>query len=450
VLAREEVDRPDGWVTKNSGKEFIIRRDSEAANGQNQIMTMQAGRIQASVGINNENLGRQSNAESGEAIKARQLQGSVSTTEPFDNLRLAVQIQGEKQLSLSEQFYTEEKVIRLTGQKGRIEWVKVNQPEQQADGSWRVLNDITASMADFVVSEADFAGTLRQVMFEGISNMAAKLPPEMSIRLFLIAMEFSDLPNKDDIADAIRKVIGERDPDKEMTPEEASQAEQQAQQQAEIVQMQREQAMLALEEARAKVREINARAGELEAKAAATAGMGGEGNMEMENAIRQVQESAAQQIEELGRQLAAAQVELKNRLTEINKRADTDVETARIDADARVRVAEIAKASDDKMAMIERRIADLSRSMDESSKAAPEMPDIGQEVAKAIAPLKAAIETERKVEPAEARQPITVTVPLNLQIDAKSGAVKKEIVFREDAAGNLTGAEVVPVERPAS
>lgn len=439
-LAREEVDRPDGWITKKAGKSFEIRRDSEAANGQQEIMQMQAGRIQNSVGINNENLGRQSNAESGEAIKARQLQGSVSTTEPFDNLRLAVQVQGEKQLSLAEQFYTEEKVIRLTGQKGRIEWVKINQPERQVDGSVRYLNDITESKADFVVSEADFAGSLRQVMFDGIANMAAKLPPEISIRLFLIAMEFSDLPNKDDIADAIRKVIGERDPDKEMTPEEAAQAEQQAQQQAEIVQMQREQAILALDEQRAKVAKLNAEAESLIAQ-----NQGGQGNPEMDAAIRQIQESAAQQIDALTRQLTKAQIDLQNKLAEINKKADTDLEVARIDADTKIQVAELSKAADDKMAAIERRMEEIGKAVTARDK--QEQPDIAGMVSKAIEPLRAAMESEKSNKaqtPEAAPQPINVTVPLNLQIDAKSGSVKKEIVFREDKEGNLVGAAVIP------
>ena len=78
----------------------------------------------------------------------------------------------------------------------------------QADGSTRYLNDITASAADFVVSEQDYNGTLRQVMFEQLSAMSQRLPLEVALRFLRIAMEFSDLPNK------------------EMTPEQAQQAEQ--------------------------------------------------------------------------------------------------------------------------------------------------------------------------------------------------------------------------------
>src|SRR3546814_7821244 len=58
--------------------------------------------------------------------------------------------------------------------------------------------------------------------------------------LLTIAMEFSDLPNKDEIADQIRKLTGERDPNKPLTDEEAQQQQQALEQQAEALQTQRE------------------------------------------------------------------------------------------------------------------------------------------------------------------------------------------------------------------
>ena len=268
-VMRDEVDRPDGVIIKKPGRELEIRRDTEAANGQIEMMQLAATSIQKSAGVAQENMGRQTNAVSGEAIKARQLQGSVVTTEPFDNLRLATQVQGEKQLSLIEQWYTDAKVIRLTGAKNAIEWVKVNTPEVQADGSVRVLNDITASMADFVVSEQDYAGTLRQVMFENLNQLAARFPPEIGLRVMTIAMDFSDLPNKDEIANQFRKLTGERDPSKPPSAEEEAQAQAQAMQQAQALELQRQMALAALDEQRAKVRETNAKAAKLEAEVAA-------------------------------------------------------------------------------------------------------------------------------------------------------------------------------------
>jgi hypothetical protein len=355
---RDEVDRPDGMMIKNPNKELLIRRDTDAATGQIQMMTLAAQSIQRGSGISNENLGRQTNAASGEAIQARQQQGSVVTTEPFDNLRFAVQVQGEKQLSLTEQFYSEEKVVRLTGSKNKIEWLRVNQPEQQADGSVRYLNDITASQADFVVAEQDYAGTLRQVMFDSMQSMAQRLPPELAMRLMIIAMEFSDLPNKDQIADELRRMTGERDPNKEMTPEELQQQQEQMAMQSEALQMQREQAMGSLEEQRAKVREINARAAKLESEIAGA----GEGvDPAMGSAIRQVQSQASDQIERLSTQLTKAQSELANRTMQINKEADTRLEVARIDSDTKLRVAEINNAASKQIDALVARLDELAQ-----------------------------------------------------------------------------------------
>lgn len=360
-VLRDEADRPDGMIIKRSGKELLIRRDTDAATGQINMMTLDAQAIQKSAGISNENLGRQTNAVSGEAIKARQLQGSVVTTEPFDNLRLATQIEGEKLLSLAEQFYTEEKVVRLTGSKGAIEWVRVNQPEVQADGSVRFMNDVTATMADFVVSEQDYAGTLRQVMFDSLNQLATRLPPEIALRMMTIAMEFSDLPNKDEIASQIRRMTGERDPDKPLTPEEQAQQAQQAQMQAEAIELQRRQAVTALEEQQAKVRELNARAAKLESEAAGvmTAGTP-EQDAELRTALDEVRRQGAEEIERLSDALRKTQAELANQTMRIDREANVREQVARIDADARIRVAEIQSASNDKLRALEERLGALS------------------------------------------------------------------------------------------
>lgn len=346
---RDEVSRPDGFIVKKSGKNLEIRRDTDGATGQLQMMTMDAQSIQKSGGVSDENLGRQTNAVSGEAIKARQLQGSVVTTEPFDNLRLATQIQGEKQLSLAEQFYTDEKVIRLTGAKGALEWVRINVPELQSDGSVRFINDMTSSMADFIVSEQDYAGTLRQVMFESLNQIAGRLPPEIALRLMTIAMEFSDLPNKDEIANEIRKMTGERDPNKPMTPEEQQQAQQQAAMQTEALEIQRQTALATLEEQRAKVRELNARALKLEAEA-------GGADQGSQVALNQLRMDMADEVDRLSEALRKAQADLANRTMQIRTDADTKLEAARIDGDYRLRVAEIQAESNEKIAGIEAKL----------------------------------------------------------------------------------------------
>ncbi len=348
---REEANMPDGVIIYKSGKKLELHRDSELAAGQVQMMTLDAQAIQKNAGISNENLGRQTNASSGEAIKARQMQGSVVTTQPFDNLRFAVQVQGEKLLSLVEQWYTEEKVIRLTGHRGALEWVKVNQPEQQPDGSVRYLNDITASLADFVVSEQDYSGTLRQVMFDALNQMAGRMPPDAAMRLLSIAMEYSDLPNNDAIADELRKLTGERDPNKPLTPEEQQQMQEQMQAQAEALQLQQQQARAALEEQVAKVREVNARAQKLEAEAEQLRTGGGNAELaqQMEGVAATVKRDADMELGQVQKQLAKAQADLANKTLQIKSDGDVRLQVARIEADSRERVAEIQAASRQRM-----------------------------------------------------------------------------------------------------
>jgi hypothetical protein len=440
-VLRDEADRPDGLIVVKPGRKIEIRRDTDAATGQINMMQLAQTAIQRSGGVADENMGRQTNAVSGEAIKARQLQGSVVTTEPFDNLRFAVQIQGEKQLSLVEQWYTEEKVIRLTGAKNAIEWVKFNVPETQPDGSVRYLNDITNSMADFVVSEQDYAGTLRQVMFESLNNLASRLPPEISLKVLTIAMEFSDLPNKDEIAGEFRRITGERDPGKEMTPEEQAQAEEQAMAQAEAMQVQREMAMAALEEQRAKARELNAKAMKLEAEAAtAGAGEDAQAQVAMQDAMMQVRAETSAEIDRLSEQLRKAQAELANRTLQINREADTKVEAAKIDADARARVADIQAVSDGKLATIEQRLQQMQQSIDEKMRQqemAQRERDIQAQERAAMEPAAAPAPAAPMPAPAQAA-PVTI----NVQVDAKTGEIKKSVVVKRDAQGNITGAEV--------
>lgn len=340
---RDEANRPDGVLIKKRGSELVLRRDEGQAAGQIQLMSGHAAAIQRAGGVANENLGRQTNAVSGEAIKARQLQGSVVTTEPFDNLRQAVQLSGSKELSLIEQFVTEERVLRLLGSRGQIDWQKVNEPVMNADGSVSILNDITASRADFVVAEQDWAGTMRQVMFESLNALAQRVAPEIAMRLLTMAFDYSDLPNHEEIADAFRRVTGERDPNKEMTPEEQAQMQQAQQAQAEALEMQREDARLALEERRAKVRELMARAAELEAQAQQTA--------QGENVKQQVMLARAQAQEEVER-VSKQLVHATGEIARLRAQAAGDVQRAQIAAQASIQVAQIHAASDARLQVL--------------------------------------------------------------------------------------------------
>jgi hypothetical protein len=435
--AREEAQNPDGVLPKKPGTQVEIRSGVGLAQGQFEVMNLNQQAIQRSFGVNDENLGRKTNAVSGEAIKARQIQGSVATTEPFDNLRWSTKAQGEKQLSLIEQFMTEDRVIRLTDANGMMEWVKVNQPVLEADGQVRFLNDITASMADFVVAEQDYAGTLRQVMFDAMTSLAQRQPPEVALRFLRMAFQYSDLPNKDELVSELRKLLGEPDPSKQMTPEEQAQVEQQQQQQAEAMQLQRQQAIAAVEEQQAKARKIAAEAEKMMVEVDRMRqgldldGTGGHAAVEQERMLAQVREQAASEIESMAAKLQKVTGDLQRALAQ----KDADVEVARIQAEAQRDAAEIQAASDKRLEALTRKLEDMARDLADTRKTADQAVKAAEQVAKAQAEEEADDkgESDNKPEPAEAA-PAAPPITLNLQVDARGaeGSTKRTVVIRKE------------------
>ncbi len=232
---REEVARPDGMLVVNPGKRFDVNTDIQLANEHLQLMEGDANYIRKLSGVNDENLGRRTNATSGIAIQARQEQGSVVSTEPFDNHRFALQQLGEIELSLIEQFYSQEKVIRLIGGRGQARYIELN----TRDENGRIVNDITAMDADFVISEQDYKSTLRQAMFESLFDIMGRMAQmggpglQAAMNMLDLVIDMADLPNKEELVERIRKINGQRDPDAEQTPEEEQSEQAQQQQQAE-------------------------------------------------------------------------------------------------------------------------------------------------------------------------------------------------------------------------
>ena len=244
----EEIARPDAIIIKRAGKDLVINAERDLAAPHLDLMSRGIQMIQQVGGVTDELLGRTTNAVSGVAVQKRQEQGSLATNKPFDNLRLAVQMQGELQLSLLEQFVTGEKTFRITNERGTPEFIRVNDglPE----------NEITRSKADFIISEADWRSTMRQAAAEQLMEMISRMPPQVGLMLLDLAVESMDLPNREEIAKRIRAQTGMRDPDQqEPTPEEmqqmqAAQAQQQAQEAMFMAELEGKQADAALKRAK--------------------------------------------------------------------------------------------------------------------------------------------------------------------------------------------------------
>jgi hypothetical protein len=210
-------------------------------------------------GVTDANLGRDSKAISGKAIGLQQDQGSLSTSELPDNLRLAKQVAGRLRLSHIEQFMTEQQVIRIAGDGKPIEWISVN--EQQPDGS--VLNDIAGTEADYIIGERDYRETYAQAamaeMMELLGNIAT-YAPQVVMNVLDLVVDSAEIKNKDEWVARIRALNGQRDPTKEATPEEQQQIADQKAEDQQAKAMQKEQIQLSLDELKAKISKLDTEA----------------------------------------------------------------------------------------------------------------------------------------------------------------------------------------------
>lgn len=221
---REEAARPDAIIEYKKGYQIELNVDRGLEETHLRMMERDIAFSQTASGVTDELQGKETNAQSGIAVQRRQEQGMMSTAKLFDNLRLSFQVEGEKVLSLIEQYFDEQKIFRITNERGTPEFVTINDglPE----------NDIVRTKADFVVFESEWRASIRQAQAEKLAEMMQNMPPEVSIVLMDLVVEAMDIPNAEEIVKRIRQINGQRDPDAtEMTPEEMQAEQAKAEQQ---------------------------------------------------------------------------------------------------------------------------------------------------------------------------------------------------------------------------
>lgn len=246
---RQEAARPDGIILKNAGKELSIDHNVPDYQGNLAMANADLVSLRNVGGVTNENLGRDTNASSGKAIGLKQDQGSLTTSELFDNLLLAIKQAGKLRLSHIEQFYTGEKVVRIVGEAKPIEWLEVNRLDP---ATGQVLNDVTAREADFVVDTQDWRSSLAQSQLEELFQLLGQIAtfaPQAVLNVLDLVVESTEVKDKAEWVTRIRKLNGQRDPTKPMTPEE---------QQAEIDQAEKmnAQEQMAIETAKATLQKL--------------------------------------------------------------------------------------------------------------------------------------------------------------------------------------------------
>ncbi len=253
-MIREEAARVDGVLVEKTRNGIRPVENAKDVAGNIAMADANVNAMREMSGVTAENLGLNTAAQSGKAIGLKQDQGSLTTSDLFDNYKLAIKLQGRIRLANMEQFWTQPKAIRIAGRGTPFEWVKLNQYDPETG---QFQNDITQRQADFEVDVQDFRSSLRQAALEQMFNLLGQIAtfaPQVVASVLDLVVDAADLPNKAEWMTRIRAITGQRDPTKAPTPEELA-----ADAQAKDKQAKAEALIQALQEAELAVKQATAK-----------------------------------------------------------------------------------------------------------------------------------------------------------------------------------------------
>lgn len=130
------------------------------------------------------------------AIKAKQAAGSVNLAKPLDNLARTRHLLAIRVLDLVQTFYSEERILQITGNTpdAQTEEVKIN--ERTPEGE--VINDLTIGEYEVVVTTAPAKNNFQETQFQEATQLR-----ELGVNIpDSILIQNSSLENKQEIIDS--------------------------------------------------------------------------------------------------------------------------------------------------------------------------------------------------------------------------------------------------------
>ena len=170
-------------------------------------------------GIYNASLGAPSNETSGVAIQKRQQEGDTGTFLYIKNFSLGVGHGARVILDLIPHVYDTQRVIRIVGEDGKIDRVKINNPQglQAEDGTdhelaedigsiSKIENDVTVGAYDVHMEMGPSYTTKRQEMRDGMQAFMQTAPQAATLMLDIFA-KAQDWPMQEQIAKRLHTML---------------------------------------------------------------------------------------------------------------------------------------------------------------------------------------------------------------------------------------------------
>lgn len=166
-------------------------------------------------GINESALGDTDIAnQSGRAILARQRQATISVQMYMDNFKLSKLLLGEMDLKIIQNFYSEPRIYRITGDDGKLTQVQLNQViADPASGAKRIINGVTFGKYEVAVDDAPLSSTFLNAQWDEMMEVLEKLGPyiQQSMPMFAdLIIGMSTMPRKDEWIAKLQQVAAQQ------------------------------------------------------------------------------------------------------------------------------------------------------------------------------------------------------------------------------------------------
>ncbi|MEO9231617.1 MAG: hypothetical protein ABI216_22065 [Devosia sp.] len=311
-----------------------VTREYELAGQLFQIIGERKRRIEEVGGIYRAMLGDSKGANSGVMVDSLVEQGSTVLAEPNDNFRYARRLCGTQLLAFAKADMIG-KPSQVAVRQGSNQKVVYFNREVLTPNGPMVENDIATAQVKVVLEDIPATPSFRAQQAQALATIIQAAPPQYQPVLYLAYLEQTDIPNRHDVIDQLRKVAGL--PGK-LTPEQ-EQIEAQKAQQAEMIQQQ----MIALE---MQLKQAIINKTQAEAQKAATPPAepdGDESQYQMVKLQAMEQElKSLQSVQQLQQQIGALKLQLADKSTENQlKSRELDIKEEAVQVDAHIKAEQI-------------------------------------------------------------------------------------------------------------
>jgi len=262
----EESARPDGVFLMNSNRRnadgLKIEQQWQLASQQFQVMKDAEEMIQNTSGIYNSMLGRNDEAQSGVAISSLVEQASTTLAELNDNYRYARRLVGEMALAMIVQDMgdQEEDVVINANRPEKTKHIVLNARQRDGVGGESINNDVTRTKAKVILDDITATAGYRAQIANRMMDIISTLPDELKGPLMPIAIEATDIPQRDKMVKLLNRVLGTDVDPESMTDEERQQYEAEQQEKAKERELKMAEMEASLAEIKAKAAKLNAEA----------------------------------------------------------------------------------------------------------------------------------------------------------------------------------------------